>query len=383
MIVLTRNMKLFICSCLLLFMQTLYAAPQLLPSSPKVKAKAYLLVDFNSGKILAEKRAGERVEPASLTKMMSAYVVEYSLKAGYIALDDMVLISKKAWKMGGSKMFVEVGKKVSVENLLKGVIIQSGNDATIALAEHIAGTEKEFVSLMNQHAERLGMFGSHFANSTGLPHKDHFSTAHDLVTLAKAIINDFPKHYSWYSIKEFKWGKIKQPNRNRLLWRDDGIDGIKTGHTNAAGYCLVASAKREDMRLISVLLGAKSEGARASESHKLLNYGFRYFETKRLYGAGESLTEAQIWKGAKDKVSIGIENDLWVTFPKGQSEKLKTRYDLIEQITAPTRSGQQLGTMTITLGEHEFAQRQVIALEEVESGGLINNLIDEVKLLLN
>jgi len=264
----------FLMTLLLLWLGESLAAPILVPSPPKIKAEGFLLIDFNSGRVLAEKNADTRMEPASLTKMLSSYVVAYELREGNIKFEDMVTISKKAWKMPGSRMFAEVGKKIEVQELLKGVIIQSGNDATVALAEFVAGSEEAFASLMNQHAQELGMISSNFVNSTGLPHKDHYTTPRDMATIAKALIRDFPEHYKWYSQKEFRFNGIKQYNRNKLLWRDKYVDGVKTGHTESAGFCLVASAQRDGMRLISVLLGAKSEDARANESQKLLGFCF-------------------------------------------------------------------------------------------------------------
>ncbi|VAX02275.1 D-alanyl-D-alanine carboxypeptidase, partial [hydrothermal vent metagenome] len=284
--VMHRLLPFFIAVLFMLFLAPVQAAT-LIPATPKIKAKGYLLIDFNSGRVLAEKKSGQRMEPASLTKMLSAYVIDHELAKGNISLDDEVRISEKAWRMEGSRMFIEVGKKISVEDLLKGVIIQSGNDATVALAEHVAGSEDAFVSLMNQHAAELGMLDSHFVNSTGLPHKDHYTTPRDLAKLAIALIRDYPTHYAWYSQKEFVYNDIKQYNRNRLLWRNKYVDGIKTGHTESAGYCLVASAERDGMRLISVVLGTRNDETRSSESQKLLTYGFRFFETHRLYKANE------------------------------------------------------------------------------------------------
>lgn len=359
------------------------AASGMIPDPPKIRAKGYLLMDFNSGKMLVEKDIDSRMEPASLTKMMSSYVVAYELARGTIGYDDKVLISEKAWRMKGSKMFIEVGKRVKVKELIKGVIIQSGNDATIALAEHVAGSEQAFVDLMNQHAERLNMLGTHFANATGWPHKDHFSTPRDLATLAAALIRDFPDHYKLYSIRSYTYNKIKQPNRNRLLGRDERVDGVKTGHTDSAGYCLVASAKEEGMRLLSVVLGTRSESARAAESQKLLNYGFRFFETRRIYSANETISELPLWKGAKETLAVGLQSDLWVTFPRGQFEELETDLQVAKHLKAPTTTGQALGDMVVKIGDDEYARQELVALEDVESGGFFGNLVDEVKLMLD
>ncbi len=353
----------------------------MVPASPKIKARGFLLMDFDSGRILTEKKSDQRMEPASLTKMLTSYVIANELANGGISLDEMVTISKKAWRMQGSRMFIEVGKKVSVENLLKGIIIQSGNDATVALAEHVAGSEETFADLMNQHAAELGMVDSHFVNSTGLPNKNHYTTPGDMAKLARALIKNFPEHYKWYSTKEFKFNKIKQYNRNKLLWRNKFVDGIKTGHTDSAGYCLVASAKRDGMRLISVVLGTRSEEARAAESQKLLSYGFRFFETHKLYAANEPLMKTHIWKGATEDLSLGLKEDLYLTIPKGQYKKLDADVNINKRITAPVKKGAPFGTVNVRLGDKQYATRNLIALTDVEKGGLLDSLIDEIKLL--
>jgi D-alanyl-D-alanine carboxypeptidase (penicillin-binding protein 5/6) len=374
----------FIFSLLLLIFACLalpsYAAI-MVPASPKIKARGFLLMDFDSGRILTEKKSDQRMEPASLTKMLTSYVIANELANGGISLDEMVTVSKKAWRMQGSRMFIEVGKKVSVENLLKGIIIQSGNDATVALAEHVAGSEETFADLMNQHAAELGMVDSHFVNSTGLPNKNHYTTPGDMAKLARALIKNFPEHYEWYSTKEFKFNKIKQYNRNKLLWRNKFVDGIKTGHTDSAGYCLVASAKRDGMRLISVVLGTRSEEARAAESQKLLSYGFRFFETHKLYAANEPLTKTHIWKGAAEDLSLGLKEDLYLTIPKGQYKKLDADMNINGRITAPVKKGAPFGTINVRLGDKQYATRNLIALTDVEKGGLLDSLIDEIKLL--
>jgi len=338
-------------------------------------------MDFDSGRILTEKKSDQRMEPASLTKMLTSYVIANELANGGISLDEMVTVSKKAWRMQGSRMFIEVGKKVSVENLLKGVIIQSGNDATVALAEHVAGSEETFADLMNQHAAELGMVDSHFVNSTGLPNKNHYTTPGDMAKLARALIKNFPEHYKWYSTKEFKFNKIKQYNRNKLLWRNKFVDGIKTGHTDSAGYCLVASAKRDGMRLISVVLGTRSEEARSAESQKLLSYGFRFFETHKLYAANKPLTKAHVWKGAAEELSLGLNEDLYLTIPKGQYKKLDASMNVTARITAPIKKGASFGTVNVRLGDKQYATRKLIALTDIEKGGLIDSLVDEIKLL--
>lgn len=344
------------------------AAP--VPSPPKLPAKSFLLIDYNSGRILAEKNINKQVEPASITKLMTAYVVYKEIAAGRLTLEDEVTISKKAWQMKGSKMFVEVGKKVTVEKLLRGLIIQSGNDATVALAEHIAGSESAFSDYMNQYAQALGMLDTHFMNATGWPHKNHLTTASDLAKLASAIIREFPEHYTWYKEKEFFYNGIKQYNRNKLLWRDNSVDGFKTGHTESAGYCLVASAKRDDMRLISVVLGTKSEKSRESVSQSLLSYGFRFFESNKLYSAGETLNTARVWMGDNQDLNLGLAEDLYVTIPRGQYKKLEAVMDVNKNIEAPIEQGQALGTVSVKLNGEEIVSKSLIALQPIGEGSL-------------
>ncbi|WP_455199467.1 D-alanyl-D-alanine carboxypeptidase family protein [Kaarinaea lacus] len=376
-----RISAIFIFSFFLLGLASTAYGATLIPAVPKIKAKGFLLIDFDSGRVLAEKKPNTRMEPASLTKMLTSYVVEHELQRGGITMDDMVTISKKAWRMKGSRMFVEVGKKVSVRDLLKGVIIQSGNDATVALAEHVAGSEDAFVSLMNQHAAQLGMTESHFVNSTGWPNKDHYTTPNDLAKLARALIREFPEHYAMYAEKKFTFNNINQYNRNKLLWRNKFVDGIKTGHTESAGFCLVASAKRDNMRLISVVLGTRSEEARAAESQKLLAYGFRFFETHKLYAADETLTTARIWKGAKEQLPLGLAEDLYLTIPKGQYKKLDADMNIDARITAPAKKGERFGTVNVHLGDEQYAERDLVALADVDEGSLWSSLVDEIKLL--
>ena len=302
---------------ILLVNLNLAKAATVVPAHPKIKANSYLVMDFHSGNYLVSENIDERVEPASLTKMMTVYVVANELEEGVISSDEMVLISEKAWRMEGSKMFIEVNKKVSVDDLLKGVIIQSGNDASIALAEHVAGTEDAFAQLMNQHAVELGMAGTNFVNSSGLPHQDHYTTARDMATLANVLITKFPDIYALHAVKEFTFNDIKQTNRNLLLWRDDTVDGIKTGHTESAGYCLVSSAKRGDMRLISVVMGTDSAEARARSSQSIMNFAFRFYETHKLYSADESITKGKLWKGEVEEIDLGIREDMYITIPRG------------------------------------------------------------------
>lgn len=358
------------------------AAPSIIPSPPKLIATGYALMDYQSGQIIAESNAEGRMEPASLTKMMTAYVVSHELQSGHIALGDMVRVSEKAWRMPGSRMFIEVGNEVSVEQLLKGLIIQSGNDASVALAEHVAGSEDSFVPLMNAHAKTLGLNGTHYANSTGLPHPEHYTTPHDMARLALAIIRDFPDHYSWYSEKSYSYNNISQNNRNLLLFRDDSVDGLKTGHTESAGYCLVASARREEMRLISVVMGTKSEKARAQESQKLLNYGFRFYETHRLYSAGQELKEMRIWKGENESLKLGLSDELYVTVPRGQYKELNASLSVDKTITAPASRGQTFGSVNIRLNDQVLAERPLVALHDVNKGGIVQIIKDNILLLL-
>lgn len=362
---------LFLLPLLTLFIFTHAQGAGPVPAPPKVAASGHLLIDFDSGKIISEESADERLEPASLTKIMTAYVVMRELREGNLKLTEEVLVSEKAWRTPGSRMFIEVGKKVSVEKLMMGLIVQSGNDASVALAEHVAGSEESFAGLMNQHAQRLGMDNTHFVNSNGLPAEDHYTTARDMAAVAAATIREFPDYYKWYAVKKFSYN-IPNPqyNRNKLLWRDDSVDGLKTGHTEAAGYCLVASAKREDMRLISVVMGTKSENARAKVSQSLLNYGFRFFETHRLYGAGDKLSQVRTWKGDREQVGLGLNRDLFVTIPRKQYKNLKASMSINPQIIAPVSKGSTLGKVTVTLNGENVTEVPLIALESVAEGGI-------------
>lgn len=352
------------------------------PPPPVIDARGYLLMDFESGNIISAKKAYERMEPASLTKMMTAYIVLSELKSGRIALTDKVRISEKAWRMEGSRTFVKEGDRVSLEILMKGMIVQSGNDATVALAEYVAGDETIFVSMMNQTAEQLDMSASHFMNSTGWPAENHYTTAHDMAVLARALIRDFPDHYAWYSIKEFTYAGIRQENRNKLLWMDDKIDGLKTGHTEAAGYCLVSSGVDHGMRLVSVVLGAKSKNGRARESQKLLNYGFRFFETHRLYEPMKSLTDVKVWKGEKESLSLGLASEMYVTIARDQFKKLEAKMKVTPSITAPINQGDQLGMVEVSLNGEIVAEAPLIALEAIAEGGFFGNLVDDALMML-
>lgn len=360
--------------------QSSIAAP-IIPAPPSIAAKGFLLVDFDSQHVIAESNADARLEPASLTKILTAYIVFQEINAGNIALDDLVTVSEKAWRMKGSRTFIEVGKKIPVETLLRGMIVQSGNDATVALAEHIAGSEDVFASYMNQRAADLGMMSSHFVNATGLPHPDHFTTARDLATLARAMIRDFPNFYQWYSQKQFTFNDITQKNRNRLLWQDATVDGLKTGHTDAAGYCLVASAKRGNMRLISILLGAKGETSRANETKKLLNYGFSFYETHLLYKPFEPIQQVRIWKGDSEQLQTGLPHELYITIPRGHAENVVVSAKLPDIITAPKTKGEELGFVQITLDNELITEQTLISLQDVAEGGLFDRMMDEIKLM--
>ena len=341
-----------------------------------------MVMDYDSEQILVEKNIDERLPPASLTKIMTVYVVGQQLKSGKIRLDDKVMVSEKAWRMEGSRMFIEVGKEVSVEDLLHGVIIQSGNDASVALAEFISGSEDVFASIMNHTAVQLGMSNSHFVNSTGLPDEQHYMTARDLAILSKALIRDFPEIYELHSVREFTFNGIKQHNRNRLLSIDQTVDGIKTGHTKDAGYCLVASAKREDMRLISVIMGAEGTSARTSSSQSLLNYGYRFYETRKLYGANETITTVKVWKGETDTLELGIEHDLYITAGRGQFDNLNTVFEVDPEIRAPVSQGEKHGTVKVSHAGKQLATDTLVALQPVKEGSMFVRMKDNVQLLL-
>jgi len=354
----------------------LLAAP--LPAPPQLSANSFLLIDYDSGRVLAQKNPDLRIEPASLTKMMTAYLVSAEIERGSIALTDDVIVSAYAQSMPGSRTFIESGKTVRLIDLLKGLIIQSGNDASVALAEHIAASEEGFVSLMNQMAEVMGMDSTNFVNSSGLPHEQHYTTATDLAILSRALIRDYPDEYAWYSQREFEFNNIKQLNRNKLLWRDDSVDGIKTGHTETAGFCLVASAVRDDMRLISILLGAGSEKIRNTESQQLLNYGFRFFRTARIYAAGETVQEARIWMGQERTLPLGVADDLYVTLQRDDFENLTSQIELSDYIRAPARIGQQFGRSVLKSGDRVVGEVPLLALRKIEEGGILRRMKDSV-----
>jgi D-alanyl-D-alanine carboxypeptidase (penicillin-binding protein 5/6) len=350
---------------------TLHTQAAVLPPPPQLAATAYVLMDASTGDIIAESGADGQFAPASLTKMMTSYIVEHEISEGNISFNDLVPISVKAWKTEGSRMFVREGTQVRLEDLLRGVIIQSGNDASVALAEYVAGSEEAFADLMNQHAERLGLTNTNFKNATGLPADGHYSSPRDLALIGRALIQDFPEQYAIYKEKYFTYNDIKQPNRNRLLWRDPTVDGIKTGHTEEAGYCLVSSAVRDDMRLISVVLGTTSDQARAQESQKLLAYGFRFFRNYPLYKAGQELNQPKVWKGINDSVSLGLAADLSLTIPRGSENQLAATLDLPEVIEAPLAAGEVVGHLLVTLEGEEVAREPLLALQAVPEAGFV------------
>ena len=350
------------------------------PAAPQLGASSYILMDFNSSEVLVEHEADNRVDMASITKLMTSYVVFQELANGDVALEEVVSISENAWRTEGSRMFLEPNMQVTVEELLKGLIIQSGNDASVALAEHLAGTEESFAAVMNYYAQQLGMNSTSFENSTGLPGENHYSTARDIAVLSIAIIRDFPEYYRWYSEKEYNFNNIRQHNRNNLLWRDPAVDGLKTGHTEAAGYCLAASAKRDGMRLISVVMGSFSEQSRASESQSLLNYGFRFFETVQLYRSGQELAQGRVWKGEEEQVALGIAEDMFISIPRGRYDDLDARIAMQPELKAPLEEGQEVGRISIFLGDELVASRGLITLAGVAPAGFFSRAWDGMRL---
>ncbi|HSX89832.1 MAG TPA: D-alanyl-D-alanine carboxypeptidase family protein [Pseudomonas sp.] len=372
-------------SIFLLVAPVTWASQVAVPAPPQLAAKSYVLMEASSGKVLVENNGDQRLPPASLTKLMTAYIATLEIRKGKIGEKDLVTVSEHAWRTGGaasggSTMFLPINSQVTVDDLLHGIIIQSGNDASIALAEYIAGSEDAFADMMNATAERLGMNNSHFMNATGLPHPEHYSSAHDMAILARAIINEDQEHYAIYAQKEFFWNNIKQGNRNLLLWRDSTVDGLKTGHTEEAGYCLVASAVRDGARMITSVFGTVSEQARAAETQKLLTYGFRFFETRTFYKQGQELAQAQVWKGATAQVKAGLAADLSLTLPKGQLEKLQAGMTLNPQLTAPIAQGDVIGKVEVKLGEELVHSADLIALENVEQGSFFRRVWDSIRL---
>lgn len=361
-------------------LSTARAQPSPVPSPPAITASGHILIDTASGHVLSSARSNERVAPASITKLMTSYVVFHELRQGNISLDDVVTVSEKAWRTEGSRMFIEVNTQVSIEDLVKGMIIQSGNDACVALAEFIAGSEETFASLMNQYAQALELDDTHFMNSTGLPDEAHYTTAEDIAKLSMALISEFPDYYAWYSEKEFTFNGIRQHNRNSLLWRDPAVDGLKTGHTDDAGYCLASSAERNGMRLISVVMGADSERARADDSQKLLNYGFRFFETHRLYRGGQTLTSTEVYKGETDSLPVGLKNDLYITIARGRYKDLEAEMDIPSLLTAPIPLDSELGEVRVTLDGESVSSQPLFSLAEVPEGGLWARMTDSIRL---
>lgn len=355
-----------------LFGAKTHAAP--LPAPPQLSATSFLLIDNISGEVLAEKEPDKRIEPASLTKLMTAYIVASELKQGTLNETDLAIISDHAQSMPGSRMFIEAGKTVSIAQLLRGLIVQSGNDASVALAEHVAASEQGFVSMMNRVAENLGMHNTNFMNASGLPDADHYTTARDLSIIARRMIQDFPEHYALYSQKSYTFNEIEQKNRNKLLWRDASVDGMKTGHTEAAGYCLVASAVRDEMRLISVVLGTASDKTRIAETQRLLNYGFRFFRTKRIYEAGEVVQAARIWMGKSEEIELGVAEDLYVTLPRDAFDSLHSQIELSGYIKAPARIGQEFGRSVLTADNQVIGEVPLLALQKVEEAGVFRRI---------
>ena len=356
------------------------AASMTIPTAPQLDARAYIVVDYRTDKILAAKDAAARVEPASLTKLMTAYIVFQELAAGKLKLDEQVTVSEHAWRSEGSRTFIELGKPVSVQDLILGMIVQSGNDATIALAERIAGTEETFAQMMNANAKRLGMEGSHFENSSGLPSPQHYSTARDLSLLANATIREYPQYYKWFSVREFEHNGIKQQNRNGLLERDPTVDGLKTGHTDSAGYCLVTSALRDGMRLVTVVMGAASMRARENASTALLNYGFTFYDTKLVVKGAAVLATARVWKAQSSSVDLGIKDDLYITLPRGEADGIKTAADVQPRLIAPLALDTTVGTLRVFVGGQTLATRPLHPLKNVAAGGWWRRLIDTIRL---
>ena len=353
-------------------------AANFVPAAPDLSVKSYVLMDGVNGQVLSEKNAHDKLPPASLTKMMTLYVISSALKSGKISLDTPVTISEHAWRTGGSRMFIKVGSQVSVHDLLQGIIVASGNDACVALAEHIAGTEDAFADLMNQTAKSLGMNDSHFVDSTGLPDPKHHSSAYDLSLLARALIKDFPDYYPWYKQKWFTFNGIKQPNRNRLLWRDESVDGLKTGHTDEAGFCLVASAKRSDTRLIAAVMGSKSESNRANDTEALLNYGFHFFETHKIFAANSPISQPRVFLGKEKTATMGLNEDFILILPTGKLKDIKASMVIDKELKAPIVKGHVYGSIKIMLADKEIASRPLVALKDTPKGGLWAQLCDRV-----
>ncbi|HEX7028740.1 MAG TPA: D-alanyl-D-alanine carboxypeptidase family protein [Gammaproteobacteria bacterium] len=359
------------------------------PAPPEMAASAYILQDFHSGEIIAEENADMRIEPASITKIMTTYVVFDAIRNGRLSLDDKALISEKAWRnpevpgwMQGSRMFAEVNTRVSIADLLRGLIIQSGNDASVALAEHVGGTEAAFVDIMNAYVEKLGLTNTHYLNSTGWPVEGHYTSARDVATLSRALIRDFPELYQMFSERRFTYNNISQSNRNTLLWKDDSVDGIKTGHTESAGYCLAASAERDGMRLLAVVMGTADNDARIKYSQSLLNYGFRFFETARLFAGNDSIKDVRVWKGGVESVQVGLAEDLYVTIPRGEYDNLKSTMNVRRDVFAPVEQHEVLGQLIVELNGEAIREVPLIAFGGVERGNIFQRIIDHVVYML-
>lgn len=362
------------------------ASVEALPPSPEIAARAWVLIDHASGQVLAEQGAEERIEPASLTKLMTARLVFGAIRQGVLQAEQKIAVSEKAWKAPGSRMFIEPNRPVTVAELLRGMIIQSGNDASIALAETVGGSEEGFVEMMNREAQRLGLMNTRFANATGLPNPGHYSTAADLARLARSLIRDFPEHYPLYAEKEYSYNRITQPNRNRLLWLDPAVDGLKTGHTETAGYCLIASAKRGSRRLVSVVTGAASDLLRAQESHKLLNFGFQAFDAAKLYDKGQAISTLRVFKGAQGTVKAGFLEDFVLSLPKGAADRLKVELVSQQPLSAPVERGSQIATLKLFIEEggkrRPWGEYPVVALEAVPVAGFLGRAWDSLRMWL-
>lgn len=355
------------------------------PAPPELAASAYILQDFYSGEIIAEKNADMRVEPASITKIMTAYVVFDAIRGGRLSLDDQALISEKAWRnpefpgwSQGSRMFADVNTKVRIADLLRGLIIQSGNDASVALAEHIGGTEAAFVDIMNAYAEKLGLENTHYRNSTGWPVEGHYTSARDIATLSRALIHDFPELYQLFSEKRFTYNNISQSNRNTLLWKDASVDGVKTGHTQSAGYCLVASAERDGMRLVGAVMGTADDDARIKYAQSILNYGFSFFETDKLFAANDGLKDVRVWKGGAESVKVGLADDLYVTIPRGEYDNLKSTVNIKRSVFAPVEQHEAVGQLVVELNGETIREAPLITLDAVGRGNIVRRVIDHI-----
>jgi len=378
------SLSLFVSLLCSLFLLPNLTFAQQLPVPPALAAKSWLLIEAGSGQELASQAADSRLEPASLTKLMTAYLTFAAIKQGTIKPDQSIVVSEKAWKAQGSRMFIQVNTQVKVEDLIKGMIVQSGNDACVALAEAIAGTEENFAQMMNQQAQKLGMKATNFKNAAGMPDPEHYTTARDLATLTRALIRDFPEDYAkYYSIKEFRYNNITQPNRNRLLWLDPTVDGVKTGHTEAAGYCLISSAKRGPRRLLSVVLGAKSDAVRAQESLKLLNFGFQAYDAVQMYAKDEAVSTLKVWKGKEKTLKAGFTEDFVMVVPKGFGERIKSELETQQPLIAPVTQGQVVGKMKVTLDGKPHGEFPVVALDAVPVAGIFGRAIDTMRLWFN